>query len=82
MLRRRSERVSGSVLLTPPHEAISAEHLADPELAGKLDGGVAGSPEWADAHAQHPAARAAAGRPMHPVALYIDGVRYTRSIGL
>eukprot|EP00959_Pyramimonas_sp_CCMP1952_P047147 984138-Pyramimonas_sp.AAC.1 len=75
MLRKRSERVAGSMLLTPPHEALSAEHLADPELANRLGGEITGSPEWADAHARHPAARAAAGRPVHPVALHIDGVR-------
>ena len=78
----KGERDVAPLLLVPPHEAFAAEYLQDGDLRDRLNDGLQGDPEWADAYNRHPAVAAAGGCPVHPVALYVDGVRYTKAIGL
>eukprot|EP00959_Pyramimonas_sp_CCMP1952_P468070 9492611-Pyramimonas_sp.AAC.1 len=77
---KKSERVVKPILVVPPHEALYAEVVSTASL---LDDIKAGS-EWASAYDTHPSviAAKAQGRRAHPRALYIDGVRYTRAIGV
>ena len=61
----------------------TTEFNANEDLAERLKQGVgAADEEWAKAYEVHPAVTEAKnGEPIHPVALYLDGVRYTKAIG-
>lgn len=69
-------RMAKPVLLAAPHIALAAE--ATHHNAGATDR----REEWAPVFQRHPAVLQARedNVPIHPVALYLDGVRYTRSI--
>lgn len=64
------------ILVSPPHECFEAED----KPSGEMDSAL----EWASAYEKHPAVIAARGempkREVVPVALYLDGVRFTRPV--
>lgn len=65
----------------PPHEVLAAEVEKDPQLLARTLAG-ARKAEWAQAYERHPAVAAApAGEPVVPVALYVDGVPYSKKDG-
>ena len=73
----RSSKVS---LMAPPHEVLNAELARMHEDGTPLENPSPG--EWADTFEGHPHRhRELDERPVFPVALYVDGVKFTRSIG-
>ena len=79
---KKGGRINKTMPMTPVHEALDAE-LRDQNLS-LLD--VASSSsfgEWEAAYASHPGTLAAKaeGTVALPAALYLDGVRYTRTVG-
>jgi len=60
----------------PPHEALARELAQDPGLLRRIPSAPAEG-EWAENYRQHPVVLAAAGQPVLPLALYVDGVPFT-----
>ena len=70
-----------SVLMNPAHELLSAEY----DRIATSGQAVTPPPEgdWVDTFRQHPHREGDEGdrRPCFPVAMYVDGIKYTRAIG-
>ena len=65
----------------PPHEALAEEVAKNPGLLQRVQRSEAGT-EWSETYKRHPAVTTApAGEPVLPVALYLDGVPYSKSDG-
>eukprot|EP00959_Pyramimonas_sp_CCMP1952_P463917 9485723-Pyramimonas_sp.AAC.1 len=82
-MKNKHDRCMTDVLMTPPQEALASEFLASAELRDQCSR-VETSEDWHVAYEDHPVVETAreAGETVMPVALYIDGVRYTRAIGV
>eukprot|EP00969_Alexandrium_andersonii_P078785 3474460-Alexandrium_andersonii.AAC.1 len=63
-----------------PHEVLSEEVLAQPDIKDKLEEAVQQS-EWAEVYTNHPIVKASHD-PVLPLALYVDGVPVTKNDGL
>jgi len=75
---RRGRRGQRTVPTSLPHEALAREVAADPAILDQC-----AATEWPPAYWSHPlveAAQAAGKRLPMPVALYVDGVRYTSQL--
>ena len=73
-------RVVHQLPFIPAHEALHDEMLNTPGLDETLAADVAVG-AWPDSYVHHPVTRASAGKAM-PLALYMDGVPYTKNDGL
>ena len=67
--------------VVPPHEALAAECADSPSVMERLHWSIAAS-EWAASYSAHPVVRASPPGTVLPLALYIDGVPYSRHDGL
>lgn len=66
-------RTTHAMPIQLPHEALAGEAAENPDaLTGPTD------PEWTEAYLNHPVVRANPGRPVMPIALYLDGISFTR----
>eukprot|EP00959_Pyramimonas_sp_CCMP1952_P438681 9184070-Pyramimonas_sp.AAC.1 len=76
----RNRRVSKKVVCTPLHEALEAELDRLEDRGGHVE--PPPQNEWSTTFRRHPR-RVVAGddRKVYPVALYLDGIKFTRSIG-
>ena len=77
--RGTAERVVHELEAMPPHEAIAAEIAAKPDLRKELRETPAGT--WGPGYEKHPLVRASPPGTVFPLALYLDGVPYTRTDG-
>ena len=80
-------RAVKALAFAPPHERLlgevtAAASSAEAPLVPELQPGGSGTGEWNRTFQSRPAvARAREDQvPIHPVAMYMDGVRYTRSV--
>eukprot|EP00969_Alexandrium_andersonii_P344683 15237332-Alexandrium_andersonii.AAC.1 len=65
-------------LLMPAHESLHAEIANNPDLLDRLDEAVQES-TWGDNFKQHPIVVANSGKGVLPVAVYMDGLPYTKT---
>ena len=76
--RFKASRADVIIPAIPPHEVLSQEVDASPDLARQLRDQVSGN-EWSQAYHAHPAVTTAPeGTPVYPLALYMDGVSFQR----
>ena len=68
-------RTTHDVMVTVPHEALNEEVLSDPSVVTDI-----GRFEWPPAYHTNPVVQRA-GRPVLPLALYLDGAPVTRRDG-
>ena len=76
-------RAVKALAFAPPHERLLGEFTAAASSAeAPLQPGGSGTGEWNRTFQSHPAVAWAREDqvPIHPVAMYMDGVRYTRSV--
>ena len=73
--KAEAARVVHQLEVVPPHESIHAEIERDPTLVEKV---ATSADEWSDAYKKHPVVMASAPRTVVPLALYIDGVPFTK----
>ncbi len=73
----RGNRTTKLVPVAPIHECLEAElrEVAIETLETSTD------VDWAESFERHPHRHREDNRPVHPVALYLDGIKFTRSIG-
>ena len=73
----RGRRTTKLVPVAPIHECMEAESRETSDMnVEKSDDN-----DWCDSFEGHPHRHRADGKPVHPIALYLDGIKYTRSIG-
>eukprot|EP00969_Alexandrium_andersonii_P323140 14277709-Alexandrium_andersonii.AAC.1 len=70
-----------TTLLRPAHESLHKEVAENPDLYDKLDE-LVNSAEWGEQYSQHPVVVASGGPGVFPLALYMDGLPYTKSDSL
>lgn len=76
-----AERTTLDMAVMPPHEAISQEVLDDPGILQRAQE-LAGAEEWGAVYRSHPAVTTAPpGTPVLPLAIYADGVPFTKTDG-
>ena len=77
----RNHRTTKSIPVSPPHECLDAE-LERLRAEGTMIEGMLVESEWSDVYENHPHRhRPSDPRPVVPIAIYLDGIKYTRSIG-
>lgn len=77
--RSQASRCVHKTEVVPPHEALQIEVAADPSLLQRALTSAAGN-EWSANYRKHPAVLAApAGEGVLPLALYLDGVPYSKT---
>lgn len=62
-----------AVRVCPPHECLHREHAEDPDLAASVRDSA-----WPASYTAHPVVQANPGRPVVPLALYLDAAQYTK----
>jgi hypothetical protein len=78
--KAQASRVLHRLEAVPPHERLAAELQEDPGISARLRASIARG-EWPPAYTDHPVVRAAAPGAVLPLALYLDGVPYSKSDG-
>ena len=78
--RADRSRIVLDLPVVPPHENFADEVVQNPCLLEQVESAVADD-EWSDVYARHPVVEAA-GPPVLPAALYVDGVPYSNSDGV
>ena len=78
--KAQASRMVHRVEVVPPHEALAAEYAGSPSVMERLHQSIAAN-EWAASYNSHPVVLASPPGTVLPLALYIDGVPYSRHDG-
>ena len=79
--RSEGGRTIHQLEVQPPHERLAEEARANPELSAKLREAMPET-EWAENYTEHPVVKASPPGTVLPLALYLDGVPFTKHDGV
>lgn len=78
--KSQASRVVHRLEAVPAHEALAEELAADPDVLPRLQASVARR-DWPQSYTEHPVVREAPPGSVLPLALYLDGVPFSKSDG-